>query len=350
MSNQNEGSGEMKRIITYGLRYQDFATQRDLFALQADGEIEIVAEIAYDPEDPEIFSKRMSIPEGIASEHDGIIVCEGTPEEALERIRQAYREKTPGNDPAAEETLSDLRFKELSELTIPHYERIKQTQLEILKDLVGATDEMVSDREWLRKKLFAYGFYPFFKLVKDPQAGVVWSTRGILQVPDEFLDFCLFLKDVKAEDAIEIGVARGGSSYIMAALLYRNNQDLVYHMVDIADDLNEFDKVVSIIPALRKDIPNTSDDFAGKVYDFCFIDADHSYEGMMCDWNNVGRYAKQLTVFHDVFGHEYDDLNGGTVRGWREIRAGLPDKNIREFSRFPDRWMGIGVIDRRSAG
>ncbi len=80
-------------------------------------------------------------------------------------------------------------------------------------------------------------------------------------------------------------------------------------------------------------------------FDFCFIDADHSYDGMMRDWENVGRYAKKVVAFHDIYGHEYDALNGGTVRGWQEIR-GTADGQIREYSRFPERWMGIGVVER----
>lgn len=322
-----------KKIITYGLRYSDFDKQRELFALRNNGDIEIIAEIAYEAGDKEIFFKRMPIPEGLACEYDLVIVCSGTIEEAREKL--------------LESGFDDIRVEYMSVLTKPHYEKIKQKQLTILRELADASDEEIKDRDWLKNKLCEYGFFPFFKLVKKPQDEVVWSTLGILQVPDEFIDFCLFLMDHKIDSAIEIGVARGSSSYIMAAILSRNNPDLIYHMVDIMDCLVDFETVKKIIPALHKDIPSTSDDFTGKEFDFCFIDANHSYDGMMLDWNNVGRYAKKLTVLHDIFGHEYDNLNGGTVRGWKEIKESVGERDrVREFSVFQDKWMGIGVVDR----
>lgn len=321
------------KIITYGLRYSDYRKQRDLFALCNNGDIEIVAEIAYDPEDPEIFFRRMSIEDGLAAEYDMIIVCDGTIEEAKECLRDR------GFD------ADTVSFEDISVLTEPHYVRIRDAQLSVLKDFVSASDDKIRDREWLRSRLFDYGFFPFFKLAKEPQQGVTWSTVGILQVPDEFVDFCRFLIDHRFNNAIEIGVAAGASSYIMAALMYRNNPGMVYDMVDIKSSLSGFEEVSKIIPSLHKEIPRTSDDFRGKVYDFCFIDADHSYEGMMADWNNVGRYAKQLVVFHDIYAHEYDHLNGGTVRGWQEIKETVGRENIREFSKFPNKWMGIGIVE-----
>lgn len=319
-------------IITYGLRYSDYGKQRNLFALRNNEEIEIVAEIAYEPEDQEIFYKRMSVEDGLACDHDMVIVCSGTVDEAREELR---------NKGFAVES---LHLEDISVLTIPHFARIRESQLAILKDIVNASDETIRKRDWLRERLYAYGFYPFFKLAKEPQEGVTWSTVGILQVPDEFVKFCMYILDQKFDSAIEIGVAAGASSYIMAALMLRNDPNMTYHMVDINDNLVDFDKVKAIIPSLKKEIPNTSDDFIGEAYDFCFIDADHSYDGMMTDWDNVGKYAKKLVVFHDVFGHEYDHLNGGTVRGWQEIKASVTENKIREFSRFPDKWMGIGII------
>lgn len=321
-----------KKIITYGLSYSDYAKQRDLFAMRNNGEIEIVAEIAHEPEDPEIFYKRMSDKDGLALDHDMVIVCSGTIDEARDKIRKHYPD------------VDNIRFEVISILTEPHYARVRETQLSVLKNIVEASNETIRSRDWLKDQLFTYGFFPFFKLAKEPQQGVTWTTVGILQVPDEFIDFCLFLLEQDLSSAIEIGVAAGASSYIMAALMLRKNPDMIYRMVDISDYLVDFDKVKEIIPSLRKEIPNTSDDFAGEVYDFCFIDADHSYEGMMTDWNNVGKNAKKLTVFHDIFAHEYDELSGGTVRGWQEIKETVGQKRIREFTRFPDKWMGIGVV------
>lgn len=321
------------KIITYGLRYSDYAKQRDLFAMRNNGEIDIVAEIAYEPEDPEIFYKRRSVDEVLKCEYDMVVVCSGTIDEARENLRNI------GFD------AETIRFEEISILTEAHFVEIRNKQISILKEIVSVSEDVIRDQEWLRRCLFDYGFYPFFKLAKEPQQGVTWSTVGILQVPDEFVDFCLFLIDRRFDNAIEIGVAAGASSYIMAALMYRNNPDMIYRMVDINDSLFEFDEVKEIIPTLHKEIPKTSDDFVGEAYDFCFIDADHSYEGMMKDWNNVGRYVKKLAVFHDIYAHEYDEYNGGTVRGWQEIKEIIGQDNIREFSKFPNRWMGIGVVE-----
>ena len=321
------------KIITYGLRYSDYAKQRDLFAMRNNGEIDIMAEIAYEPEDLDIFYKRRSVDEGLKCIYDMIIVCSGTIDEARENIRNSGF------------NADVIRFEDISILTEPHYARVRNKQISILRDIVNASEDMIMNQEWLRRRLFDYGFFPFFKLAKEPQQGVMWSTVGILQVPDEFVDFCRFLLDYRFDSAIEIGVAAGASSYIMAALMYRKNPDMIYHMVDINDHLYEFDKIKEIIPTLQKEIPKTSNDFSGETYDFCFIDADHSYDGMMTDWENVGRYAKKLAIFHDIYAHEYDEYNGGTVRGWQKIKETIGKGNIREFSKFPKKWMGIGIIE-----
>ncbi len=321
-----------KRIITYGLKYDDFEPQRELFALQAAGEIEIVAELAYDPADKEIFGRRMDLQDALKSDYDMIIDCGGSVDETISELAASGVNISP-------ESVADIGL-----LAGPFNETVKADQIKLLKEIVSASDDEIRDREWLRKRIYDYGFYPFFKLVKSPQPGVRFSTAGVLQVPDEFLDYLMFLSGHKCDSAVEVGVARGGSSYIMAALLYRNNPSMKYHMVDIFDGLISFDVASKIIPSLVKDIPHTSDDFAGQVFDYCFIDADHSYEGMMTDWNNLGRHARKLTVFHDIYAHEYDDLDGGTVRGWQEIKASVEPERIREYSLYPDKWMGIGVV------
>ncbi|WP_024866212.1 DUF4422 domain-containing protein [Butyrivibrio sp. FCS014] len=106
---------------------------------------------------------------------------------------------------------------------------------------------------------------------------------------------------------------------------------------------NYFDYVAKA--QLEKCIPSSSADYKGESYDFVFIDADHSYDGVMADYNNVGRNARVITAFHDVYAHEYDGENGGTVRAWNEVLAGTEDCGHKFFSKYPDKWMGIGVVD-----
>lgn len=320
------------KVITYGLNYSDYDRQRELFALRNNGEIDIVAEIGYEPGDDEIFYKRMPSAQALSSDYDVIAVCSGTIQDALSDINSEGFE------------VDESGILDISSLTIGHREKIGSIQLQILSELVSASDDQISDRNWLGRRICDYGVFPFFKLAKNPKKGVTWSTLGILQVPDEFTEFCMFAAGLKCDSAIEVGVARGGSSYILAALLYRNNPDMKYHMVDINDCLVNFEQAKEIIPSLVKEIPSTSQGFARQRFDFCFIDADHSYDGMMADWKNVGQYAGKVTAFHDIYGHEYDHLAGGTVRAWREIRELQSAESIREFSIFPDKWMGIGVV------
>lgn len=322
----------MKRVITWGIRYRDYESQRELFSLVAAGEIEIVAETAYIAEDPEIFGCRMATEDAFKLNYD-VIVYSGNNRDEVERCILAHGISFNREALCTAFELSDTRNK-----------NVLIRQVEIIKEIVGASDSQIFDKGWLSEKIYTYGTYPFFKLVKRPQKGVVYSTNGILQVPDEFVDFCLYISKLKCQNAIEIGVARGGSSYVMAALLYRNNSDLVYDMVDIEDNLVNFEEMKQLIPALNKKIPSTSADYIGKHYDFCFIDADHSYSAVMEDYRNVGQYSGMVTAYHDVFGHEYDELEGGTVRGWKEIKELENGKEIKEFSRFPDKWMGIGVV------
>ncbi|MCR4611668.1 MAG: class I SAM-dependent methyltransferase [Lachnospiraceae bacterium] len=216
-------------------------------------------------------------------------------------------------------------------------------QLKVLKRILSATDEQMHDNAFLIENIKEYGITPLAWL-QELDNTTTYTENGMIQVPGEFAQFIKCLVDIEVESAIEVGVYRGRSSYFICAVLYRNNPRLRYDMVDIADSLDEYERFREILPCLNKCIPNTSDDLIGKEYDFVFIDADHGYEGAMRDYLNVGRYAKKLVCFHDIYAHEYDSCDGGIVRCWEEVCVLTEHLPKMVFSQFPDRWMGIGVV------
>ena len=237
--------------------------------------------------------------------------------------------------------LVDEEMRKIDEGQLP-------VQLDIIKELLSATDEEVSSFEWMRSIIGRYGIYPWHAEDFNGEGGTVGTRAGVMQRPREFAQYCVYLSKYKIETAIEVGVFRGKSSYFMCALLARKNPNLIYELVDIADDLSNFEEFHELLPQMRKRIPSTSDDYIGKAYDFVFIDADHSYDASMRDYMNLGQYAKKMTVFHDIYAHEYDNLNGGTVRMWNEVMDMTSQHKHHVFSEHPDEWMGIGVIEHSS--
>lgn len=216
-----------------------------------------------------------------------------------------------------------------------------ELQLQIIEKILSASDEEVSNFNWMLDCLQDYGIYPFEKN-QNTFTHCKFSLNGLQQVPTEFAAFCNFLSQYHIDNALEIGVFRGRSSYIMCAILYRKNKNLKYYMLDIVDRLDYFDQFSSILP-IYKTIPATSENYQGKEFDFVFIDADHSYDAVINDFINVGQYAKKLVCFHDIYAHEYDHLSGGTVRAWKEVSFYNHHLTCLTFSKFPNEWMGIGV-------
>lgn len=215
-------------------------------------------------------------------------------------------------------------------------------QLHVIQNILNATDEEIRDEVFLLNQIKEYGITAlnWWREIDD---SYYYTANGMIQTPWEFAHFCKMISDYKISTAIEVGVYRGRSSYFICAILYRKNKNLIYDMVDVADYLDEYDEFARILPCLRKNIPNTSFDFKGKSYDFVFIDADHSYDASMQDYMNVGRYAKKLLCFHDVYAREDDYLDGGIGRTWKEVCILTPNIPKITYSQFPERWMGIGV-------
>lgn len=223
-------------------------------------------------------------------------------------------------------------------------EEIVSKQIKILKDILNASDSEVCDFNWMYRKVLEYGIFCFESRWYEASDNIEWNVYGLQQIPEEFADFCISIAPLRVQTAIEIGVYRGRSSYFISAILMRKNPRLRYLLVDIVDRLEFFTVFQSLLPCLEKDIPSTSETYKGQTFDFVFIDADHSYDASIRDFKNVGQYANMITCFHDIYAHEYDQENGGTVRMWKEVMQQTRGKRHHIYSKYPDQWMGIGCV------
>ncbi len=218
-------------------------------------------------------------------------------------------------------------------------------QLEVIKELLNASDEEIADYDWMYNKVIKYGLFCFDANTwhkKNEQFN--WAVYGLQQIPEEFANFCCNLSKLHISTAAEVGVYRGRSAFFLCAILSRANKNLKYKMIDICDRIDDFELFHKVLPQLEKCIPSTSDDYKGEHFDFVFIDADHSYDASINDYNNMGVNANRMVAFHDIYAHEYDNENGGTVRTWKEVCERTKDLEHLCFSIYPDVWMGIGCI------
>lgn len=217
--------------------------------------------------------------------------------------------------------------------------------LAVCRDILSSQDGAIADRKYVLDAVRRFGLmYNDWHLLEPFVDWKNSSEFGLIQYPTEFADFVMELARIGLSDGMEIGVWRGASSYFITAILQRANPDFRYHMVDIRDNLVGFSRFASVLN-IEKHCPKTSRNFVGRAFDFVLIDADHSYDGAMSDYLNVGRYARKCVAFHDIHAHEYDKESGGIVRAWREVRSvRAMDSRIVEFAHCPTRWMGIGLV------
>ncbi|MBN9047002.1 MAG: class I SAM-dependent methyltransferase [Rhizobiales bacterium] len=214
----------------------------------------------------------------------------------------------------------------------------------VVRRILSSSDTEFHSRSFILDQVRQYGlFFSGWSLLSKFVEWQNCSQFGLLQYPTEFADFAMEVAKLNIDDAIEIGVYYGASSFFLAAMLQRANKKSTYHMVDIADRIPAINEFKSLLN-LEVHIPATSDDFKGKEFDFVFIDADHSYEATLRDYLNLGQFAKKAVAFHDICGHEYDHLSGGTVRFWKDFRdSNATEMRIVQFTHSPTEWMGIGL-------
>lgn len=230
----------------------------------------------------------------------------------------------------------------------PHLlEKDIQKALRVIDRILSSTDEEITNRKFLLDLFYEYGLPQI-----NPAFFAPWSKYmnasgfGALQVPSEYIDCLRKLMTLGLKNGIEIGVYRGGFSYFTAAVLQRVRPEFKLVMVDPFDSLIGFDAFSQKLH-LQKAIPATSDNFKGQAFEFVFIDGDHTYEGAIRDYRNVGVYATKALGFHDIHDNSAD---AGTIPAWNTIKSETCESHeVFEFAHGIERGLGIGLVVNPSA-
>ncbi len=161
---------------------------------------------------------------------------------------------------------------------------------------------------------------------------------GMWQSPDELADMIIFLQNKNIQSFLNIGTFNGITFNFVSDCL---NQLRKTKCVT----LDAFDHNPVKNKNYRYEIA-TSDNWAGKDYDFVFIDGDHSYNWAKKDYENSGKLAR-ICGFHDVVDvllSGFPPYNGGVPRFWSEISKSYKSV-LFDCPKKPIKIMGIGLIE-----
>lgn len=209
-----------------------------------------------------------------------------------------------------------------------------------------STVEQLREPAYVRGILEGAGLRAETRDVYGDDAIYVNDGPGLWQIPDQLARCMCELSRHRIRTMIEIGTADGWTTTLMTAYLKRFNPGLRAITVDVADAFVAYPLIRPLVP-LRAARGATSEAFAGRRFDLCFIDGDHSYGWVAKDYENVGRYAA-ICMFHDindeiVAGHPQNA--GGVPAFWSRLKEGAQARRVLEFTAHTQqrRVMGIGL-------
>lgn len=176
------------------------------------------------------------------------------------------------------------------------------------------------------------------------------------QIDAEIWPFAEWLWSRRPHNVLEIGVRHGGTSALWHGLStgvvvgvdWTGQDSLGQETWKRAEELE------SIYPRFRSVIgdshsiitkSNVQHELDGRLFDFIFLDGDHSYQGVSKDFD---MYFDLLSsggciAFHDIVDTE---TTRGAVQGVSKFWSGLKSQYLGKWKEFSTQseWGGIGVI------
>jgi len=189
------------------------------------------------------------------------------------------------------------------------------------------------------------------------------SRYSIMQEKNEIVPFLTYLSYKKPKSMIEIGCAKGGTTFLWTRILPPEGMKIIIDLPGGPWSLGGMNylEVGALKTRLEGFSPNTHVRFSNSQHkdtldwvketlgeqkvDFLFIDGDHSYNGVKLDYENYKDFVAKdgIIAFHDIKSSpKHAELYCDVWRFWSEVKA------KRKFTiEYPDDGhCGIGVIHK----
>ena len=173
-----------------------------------------------------------------------------------------------------------------------------------------------------------------------------------LQQNSEILNLVALCNEHEVKTLCEIGTWGGGTNFILAQRvaslellmgldLFVRNRDMLHFLkpdslaLELVDGPSSGAKTVESVQKL----------LAGRPLDFCFIDGDHTYEGVKLDFETYLPLVRPggLIAFHDINpeqGGRPGPCTGEVPTFWKEIKD---QYKVWEFVEDPEEQSGFGI-------
>ncbi|MCD6099196.1 MAG: class I SAM-dependent methyltransferase [Candidatus Marinimicrobia bacterium] len=180
------------------------------------------------------------------------------------------------------------------------------------------------------------------------------------QIREEIIELLKILSKRKPKVVLEIGTAKGGTLFLFSRIA---SEDATLISVDLPGGkfgggypewkiplYKAFALPTQDIHLIRADShdPKTleivKEILNGRKVDFCFIDGDHTYEGVKADFEMYSPLVKKggIIAFHDIVHHPFDP-DCQVDKFWNEIKHRYKTKEI--VSSKQQTWAGIGILE-----
>ena len=143
----------------------------------------------------------------------------------------------------------------------------------------------------------------------------VVENFGIQQVRKEIHKFAdVIIKNKKFENCLEIGLGAYGSTHFLWRLIFKKTITIEYQkyrVFQFSENMNKFYNKFTLNDLKSRFIFGLSNDTSsvekvekvlnGEKLDLLFIDGDHNYKSVLCDWLIYKNFVKKggIIAFHD---------------------------------------------------